>query len=281
MQVRPELQLVPITKYRNEMSILDQPGSPMGLIDKDGKFQLDDGETYTLCVMEESDIPDTARFVIEAFGADAISLSQDLNSLERAVLEPSIGLVNAYSGLVAYAEVFAGTQSRSKDRKADISAPELTGETREEKLQQAERSSLILVLAKPKPDHDWHIDVIASIELRLQPTDAKIPFSLPLLDRLERRLAASKPTGDLQPYLSNLCVADSCRRKSVGKALVRCVEDIAQVTWGYKKMFLHVDFENEAARKLYEEEGYTDVGKRWRPFWAGKAAEIGYFLKKL
>jgi ribosomal protein S18 acetylase RimI-like enzyme len=63
--------------------------------------------------------------------------------------------------------------------------------------------------------------------------------------------------------------------------LVRCVEDIAKTSWNYKKMYLHVDLDNTAARKLYEKEGYKDVGQRWKPFWAGKAADIGYFVKKL
>jgi ribosomal protein S18 acetylase RimI-like enzyme len=46
-------------------------------------------------------------------------------------------------------------------------------------------------------------------------------------------------------------------------------------------LYLHVDLENEAALKLYQNEGYKDVGKRWKPFWAGRAAEIGYFVKSL
>lgn len=66
----------------------------------------------------------------------------------------------------------------------------------------------------------------------------------------------------------------------MGKAIVRCVEDITQ-SWGYSQLYLHVDLDNEAALKLYQNEGYKDAGKRWNPFWAGKAAEIGYFCKKL
>jgi len=41
-----------------------------------------------------------------------------------------------------------------------------------------------------------------------------------------------------------------------------------------------VDLENDAARTLYQNAGYKDVGKRWTPFWAGPAAKIGYFVKK-
>lgn len=280
-----ELALVPISKFRDQFTFLDKDDTHRCNIDKDGVL-ADGDDVYTLSIVEESDMPDTATFIIETFGADAIALSNDLSTLERALLQPSVGLVNAYSGIIAYAEVFAGITSRTKDRNLDISRPVLTGESREEKLKEAERSSLILVLGKPQAGSDWHVDVIASVELRLQPTDAKIPFSFPGLDRAERGLAkilkiSDNKARDLQPYLSNLCVSESYRRKSLGKSLVRCVEDIAKDVWDFEKMYLHVDLDNTAALKLYENEGYRDVGKRWRPFWAGKAADIGYFMKKL
>lgn len=281
-QMQSALRLVPIAKFRDQLTFFKKDDSYRGSIDQDGIFQADE-EIYTLSVLQESDMPDTARFIIEAFGADAIALSQDLGSLERALLAPSVGLVNAYSSLVAYAEVYSGILSRTKDRQDDVAPPTLTGQ-REVKLKQAERSSLILVLGRKKPSAEWNIDVIASVELRLQPTDAKIPFSFPWLDHVERRLATlltADKARDLQPYLSNLCVSKDFRRKRLGKSLVRCVEDIARTVWNYDRMYLHVDLENTAAVKLYEEEGYKDAGQRWRPFWAGKAAEIGYFVKKL
>lgn len=83
----------------------------------------------------------------------------------------------------------------------------------------------------------------------------------------------------LRPYLSNLCVDESYRGKKLGKALVRCVEDITK-SWGYSKLYLHVDLENEAARTLYQNLGFFDEGRRWKPFWAGPAVKIGYYVKK-
>lgn len=119
-----------------------------------------------------------------------------------------------------------------------------------------------------------------------QPCDAKIPFSLPWLDKVERRLASTIGLGDmsgrdLQPYLSNLCVDENYRGKGIGKALVRCVENIAQTAWGYNRMYLHVDEDNIAALSLYKGEGYRDVGHRWNPFWAGSSSKIGYYVKTL
>jgi ribosomal protein S18 acetylase RimI-like enzyme len=121
----------------------------------------------------------------------------------------------------------------------------------------------------------------------LQPCDAKIPFSLPWWDAIERKIAAflgfpkDESAKHLQPYLSTLCVDERYRGKSIGRAMVRCLEDIASTKWGYSKMYLHVDGENAAALNLYKSEGYRDVGRRWNPFWAGKAADIGYFVKNL
>lgn len=119
-----------------------------------------------------------------------------------------------------------------------------------------------------------------------QPCDAKIPFSLPWLDKVERRLASVIGLGDaspkdLQPYLSNLCVDEEYRGRGIGKALVRVVESIAKSTWGFNRMYLHVDEDNEAALSLYQREGYRDVGHRWNPFWAGNASRIGYYVKTL
>ena len=58
----------------------------------------------------------------------------------------------------------------------------------------AARSSLILALARPviessSSKNEGEMEVVASVELRLQPTDAKIPFSQPWLDKFERNLA--------------------------------------------------------------------------------------------
>lgn len=79
------------------------------------------------------------------------------------------------------------------------------------------------------------------------------------MDRIERKIAAKfgigADTGDLQPYLSNLCVAEEFRGKKIGRALVRCVEDIALSSWGMSRIYLHVDEDNVAALSLYKSEG--------------------------
>lgn len=167
------LRLVPIRKFCNDLSFLDGSDSDRCCFDREGRLLVglgDDGEEYQLCVVQNEDLPDVARFVVNAFGADVISLSNDLSSLERALLQPPARIFNAYSGLMAYIEVLSGLQSRTKDRieEADLAPPKLSGKDREEKLKQAARSSLVLAVARKSADSDWHIDVIASVELRLE-----------------------------------------------------------------------------------------------------------------
>ena len=177
----------------------------------------------------------------------------------------------------------------------------------------AARSSLILALARPVVDSSGEesMEVAASIEVRLQPTDAKIPFSQPWLDKLETRLVRlipfakddpapisttnkSNPSDNdttlskgntknppLRPYLCNLCVSSSLRSLGIGRALCRIVEAVANEKWGYSHMYLHVDPTNDAAMGLYEKEGYKDVGRRWNAIWAGGANEISYYVNRL
>jgi hypothetical protein len=129
-----------------------------------------DEPPYQLCLVQQKDLPDVARFIINAFGSDVISLSTDFGRFEKALLSPKIGLVNAYSGLVAYVEVLSGLQTRTRDRieHPNLDPPHLSGKSRDEKIQEAAKSSLVLAVGRPSQGSDWHIDVIASVELRLE-----------------------------------------------------------------------------------------------------------------
>jgi len=278
------LHLVPIASFRDDFAFLSTTSDDdRCCIDQEGRFQARNNDIYDLCLIEEQDLPDLSRFIVQAFGADAIRLSTDINYLERMLMKPAVELLNGYSGIVAFAEVLAGLRSRIQSQ---LILPKLDGLSRSEKLDAATSTSVVLAVAKQSSGSDQHVDIIGSVEVRLQPCDAKIPFSLPWLDKIERWLAAligidRNTARDLQPYLSNLCVDESFRGQRIGRALVRSVENIACTTWGFSRMYLHVDVDNKAALELYKSEGYRDVGLRWKPFWAGKAADIGYFVKNL
>lgn len=270
-------------------------------------FRLpDDCEVYV--VDSYDDLPSLSRFVVEVFGADAIRLSGDVGAFERALLSPATEFLNAYSGLIVYGEVLAGNKARlqvrfelassSSDRHRPsgggmgiLDAPPLTKDmSRDNQMQLAERTSIVLVVVKTSNvDEGKDKNIVATVELRLQPCDAKIPFALPWLDRVERKLGqalfglggGNGHDLQLQPYLTTLAVDEKYRGQGLGKFLVQCVESIAQDVWGYNRIYLHVDEDNEAALKLYQTAGYQEVGHRWNPFWSGNAAAIGYLAKTL
>ena len=265
------------------------PSGPTSSFDTEGRF----GNDYTLSVVEEGDLIDLARLTVEVFGTEVVrigsSTSNNMNSIESMLLTPAVELVNGYSGLVAFAEVLAGLRSRTKDRRRlDIDPPDLKAiPARDAQIQRATSTSLLLAVGKQKKNKSsssWQSEIIASVELRLQPCDGKIPFTLPFMDRMERRLArlvGIQTDKDLQPYLSNLCVDEKFRGQGLGKGLVAVVEDIASTQWGYSKLYLHVDPDNEAAFGLYKNRGYKEVKLRWKPAWAGSSSDIAYLVKSL
>jgi GNAT superfamily N-acetyltransferase len=282
-QIKP-IFLIPVRSFQDEITFLSTSDQYRYSIDQNGVLH---NTTYELSLMEESDIPNVAQFIVRIFGGDAINLSQNLTTIERIIMSPAVDVVNGYSSLVAFAEVVTGLRARSahrlqSNRCMDLSPPSIHGLSREEQLRKVSSTSVVLVLGTNNDNKGANKEsIIASVELRLQPCDAKIPFTLPCIDRIERKLFSAKVQHDIQPYLSNLCVDETYRGRGIGKTMIRCVENIAQSLWGYKKMYLHVDLDNEAALMLYKNEGYKDVGRRWNPFWAGKAADIGYFVKTL
>jgi len=254
-------------------------------LDRKGNL-IEPNEECRLYIADEDDLPEVARLTIDSFGAATVTLSNELNEFEKALIGPTVGIWNAYTDAFAFVEVLLGLRARTTKNRSEtfaISPPMTRDLSVEEANDVAAQSSLIFVLARPGDDAG-SVECIATVELRLQPTDAKIPFSQPWLDEIERKLAKilglSREEHRLQPYLSNLCVSKEYRKRQLGKVLVRCVEHIARETWGYSRLYLHVDLENIPAINLYEKEGFQRVdGIRWNPFWAGKAADIGYFYK--
>ena len=284
------------------------------------------------------DLPPIAQLTLDVFDASAITISStnDWSEIEKivvgAVVQPTVSLYNAYAAAVGYTEVLSGLRKRMRNRisfddnssetdatkgddnydwLAPLVVPESSSSSSSDIVQTsveaiAAQSSLILVLAR-KPDKG-EMQSAASVELRLQPTDAKIPFSQPWLDKIERRLARFFPFDDavpvatnkmadlpgakievtnksksapLRPYLCNLCVSPSLRSMGIGRSLCRIVEAIAHRKWEYSNLYLHVDPDNKAALSLYEKEGYLDVGRRWNAKWNAGANQIGYYTKKL
>jgi len=57
------------------------------------------------------------------------------------------------------------------------------------------------------------------------------------------------------PYISNLAIAPTYRRRGIALDLLRSCEAIAQ-QWGYHDLYLHVLENNQAARALYTKTGF-------------------------
>jgi ribosomal protein S18 acetylase RimI-like enzyme len=73
-------------------------------------------------------------------------------------------------------------------------------------------------------------------------------------------------------------VDERVRGQGIGRTLVRALEHLSR-HWSYSRIYLHVDPDNSPAHNLYCSEGYREVGRRWNPFWAGRSADIVYFVK--
>ena len=343
---RTQLNLVPLSDAWDASSCNDEQVlfadlvSQLGCRSFDSKGRLiqksidDDDEKYRLYLATHvDDLPPIAQLTVDVFDASAITLSStnDWSAMEKmvlgAVVQPTISMYNAYAAAVGYTEVLSGLRKRMRNRivvdnedattnydwLAPLVVPSTTlsssSDTTDTSLEIiAAQSSIILVLAKPTDAGD--MQSVASVEVRLQPTDAKIPFSQPWLDKIERRLARFFPFDDsvpvttntmaaptavktevnknnksksapLRPYLCNLCVSPSLRSLGIGRALCRIVEEISHKKWHYSHLYLHVDPDNNAAVSLYEKEGFVDVGRRWNASWNGGANKIGYYVKRL
>lgn len=201
-----KLNLIPLTDFQNELTFFSSSEDNRCCIDKTGKYTpttpelQDDGEPFQLYLVDEEDLAEVSLFIVKAFGADAISLSSnEFSAFEKGVMAPALDFFNGYSAVTAFAEVLWGLRIRQADRVPltnilnkeesnagvksnvvnDISPPVMEGlESAKEKIAAANRKSLILVLARPSTSQenneskwtsvDSNIDVIASVELRLQ-----------------------------------------------------------------------------------------------------------------
>jgi len=209
------LRLIPLTTFRNELTFFSSSTSDKSrcCIDENGRYTptkhselQDDGGSFQLYIVEEEDLAEVSLFIIKAFGADAISFSSnEFSAFEKGFMEPALDFFNGYAAVTAFAEVLWGLRTRQADRVPmgnplktdengneiipktnvinDISPPQLDGlKSAKEKIEAANRKSLVLVLARPSFKNetnegeksskwesiDSNIDVIASVELRLQ-----------------------------------------------------------------------------------------------------------------
>ena len=61
------------------------------------------------------------------------------------------------------------------------------------------------------------------------------------------------------PLMSNLAVSKQFRRKGIAEKLVKEVERIVRIEWGYNDCYLYVEERNKAGVKLYQKLGYKKL----------------------
>lgn len=116
-----------------------------------------------------------------------------------------------------------------------------------------------------EPDHQvWLLsriedddhEVVGVAELSFEaPGRSALPIALPI--SIKKRLFGAS---ELQPYVSNVIVKESCRGKGYGTVLLQQMERHAQQQFDLSYLSLHVDDNAIAAKSLYNKLGYTKVG---------------------
>lgn len=90
---------------------------------------------------------------------------------------------------------------------------------------------------------------------------------------------AAKSVRSRYPYLSNLAVRPSHRRRGVARELLLICEQVA-LSWGFQDLSLHVMENNHQARQLYFKLGYRlyQVDSSWSSWLLGRPRQL--FLHK-
>lgn len=82
-----------------------------------------------------------------------------------------------------------------------------------------------------------------------------------ILERRQGLVSALSPLGNVrrpQPYLSDLAVNSSWRRKGVAKTLMSKAERLAR-EMGYNELYLGVNGDNHLALQMYSKMGYEEI----------------------
>jgi len=94
--------------------------------------------------------------------------------------------------------------------------------------------------------------IIGLVEVCLEKADGKLTPAL-------RYPWDTRKPGIDQPYLCNLCIDTSQRRRGLGTLLCRLAEQMTLDIWRLDNVFLHVEMKNEPAQRLYVGMGYRPV----------------------
>lgn len=219
-------------------------------------------------VATRGDVVELVDLLMECFEDDVkVTLARELTPAERQMLEVPVGMWNLYTQLFARWEVDQGLRSRCGARLDKASLRKPSGSPAE---------SLVLTVHGPGEDGAAAACLLGSVELRLQPVDGSVPSSL--MVRLPQRAAAEDPAARaaLRPYLCNLSVTASARRRGIAGALVSLCETVVVDAWAYRELYLHVDVNNTPAARLYDTRGYEVLPQFDVPAWRRRLFDLPY-----
>jgi len=214
-----------------------------------------DADPITLGLMEAGDVACVSSLIADAFGGGIEVIDNGGQSWEDKALRGVAAAAKTYDST----EYALGLRARCGAR---LKKPARVADAND-------RGAVMLIAARPSGK-----ECVAAVELRLRRADGAHPTPLPMLDALRDAFSAKSGAPD-RPYISNVCVADSCRRRGVAQALMDAAEHLAGPSgWGYDSVFLHVHEENPAALGLYEMLKYEKLD-------ALDEAPLRYFYKRL
>ena len=217
-----------------------------------------DEDPIVVGVMEARDVDGVARLLAASFTPSVVveHSGGDGSSWEDAALDAVASAAKVYD----VAEYAFGLRARCGAR---LRKPEALGAATED------GDAVVLVAARRTGG-----ECVAAVEVRLKDADGAHPTPLPAFDRLAG-LLKGRSAAPPRPYVSNVCVAERCRRRGLGSALVSAAEHLAGPGgWGYDSVFLHVHGDNGPALDLYEAAGYVALE-------ALDVAPLRYFYKRL
>jgi ribosomal-protein-alanine N-acetyltransferase len=128
-------------------------------------------------------------------------------------------------------------------------------------------------LHKPSFAEPWPAEAFASLLAR-----EEIIGLIGALGHSDQGLIVVRAAADEAEILT-LCVEDSVRRKRLGRDLVEAACEAARLR-GVARMFLEVAENNQAARALYGNLGFTAVGRRPAYYRNGDAAADALVLRR-
>jgi GNAT superfamily N-acetyltransferase len=112
--------------------------------------------------------------------------------------------------------------------------------------------------ASPIPSSQQRLP-IATVELSVRPSDtwSRDPWVWPTwpLGSIRSILSTGQRHRKQYPYIANLAVIASARRRGIARRLLERCERTA-LAWGYDRLYLHVLENNTPARSLYHQQGY-------------------------